>query len=817
MDSMWRGHAVILTPAWLRGDGVGHDVEGMARALIADGFKTYVYSPYHTEKDYEIWTTSVETIRALLQLEDTILIYHHSVGADLTESLLLSARCKTRIMRYHNVTPPAFFEGYNEDWVRNCATGRRVTYELVKACTDFLVPSYYDARDLINAGVNPSKITYLPYFHKLDDFDRTTENSETVSRLKNDSRLHVLFVGRRVNNKGHKHLLEIIAKYCEMYDRDIVLHIVGTKDAGLAKYNEELLSLTNELNITENVIFYDKSSFDSIVAFYKNCDVFLCTSEHEGFCIPIIEAEYCGLPVIAYYYTGVPEALGPTQISIDTLNYAKYAVELRRIRTESGLKESLGEAGSQSVRERFSIEDTIQNFNQYIGKLFTQKHHSTVLNSGVVTTSKSSLASKRLRVAFVVQRFGKQVSGGAETFVRLFAERLSSIFDITVVSTSSLTMDWENSVPLYEDEASDPRYKVIRFPARHKRDWEAFSAGTVKAAKSEIDISEWMASHGPQVPEMATYLMKHHDQFDVVVNWTYLFSNMEYVARLSGKVPLICVPFFHDENFAYLPGMQDLCAAYEGFVFQTDAERNLADQLYPIENAQKITLGCGINEDSVGTRSLERQDRFPWPYIVYVGRIEPAKAVDELFRLFEKYKADFPGDLKLVLIGKPFQIEIPKHPDIVHAGFVSDEDKQIIIDQALVLVNPSHFESFSLVLLEAWAMSCPVLVTTSCNATSEQVRKSGGGLVFSNYRDFAWCLNMLQSNPELAKTLGEEGHEYYVQNYLWSELTPRLSAFISDTHRYWLGKNGQESTSLLEYNESPDDEVMPPSRKGLPI
>ena len=266
---------VITTPAWLHGDGVGHDIEGMATSLLNAGWNVHVYSPYHYASPYESWRMDFDTARKLLQSPETVLIHHHSIGCAETESLLQEAQARVRIMRYHNVTPPEFFEGYNDEWVKNCRNGRLATMNVARYCTHFSVPSLYDGRDIVHAGVPAEKIAYLPYFHKLSDFDQTLPDQTVLKRLEEDKRFHVLFLGRRVNNKGHLHLIRTVATYVREYDKDIVLHMVGASDPSLAKYDDEIQAEIKKLGVEKNVVLYDKVSFAGIEAFYKGCDLFL--------------------------------------------------------------------------------------------------------------------------------------------------------------------------------------------------------------------------------------------------------------------------------------------------------------------------------------------------------------------------------------------------------------------------------------------------------------------------------------------------------------------------------------------------------------
>jgi glycosyltransferase involved in cell wall biosynthesis len=770
---------VILTPAWLHGDGVGHDVEGMARALVGAGSNVYVYAPFAYAPAYESWRVDAATVRELLEQPETVLIYHHSIGCRPIEELLKHAKSRIRILRYHNVTPPEFFEGYNNDWVNNCQNGRDVTLDVTRMCNEYSVPSLYDGRDLVHAGAAVDRIFYLPYFHKLSDFDAVKPTQAAVDRLANDRRLHVLFLGRRVNNKGHLHLVRTVGAYMRTYDRDIALHLVGAADTGLLRYDEEIRQEIVRQNAEDNVYLYDKAPFADIVAYYRGCDAFLCMSEHEGFCIPVIEAEYCGLPVVAHYRRGVPEALGPTQPWLTSLNYDEYAHILRKIRVEPAYARQLSVAGAASVRERFNIEDIKARFLEWI--------EGVVANAQPHVAYRLPITSQRKpKVAFVVQRFGRTVAGGAESFARMYAERMSDRYDITVLTTTSESLDWDSRLQCSVDgEEGERPYEILRFAPNKPRNWEAFFKSNAWMETGQISHAEWLAEQGPNVPELRDFLTYYAEEFDLIVNWTYLYSTAVYASQLKGRARLVNVPFFHDEPYLYFDGTAQMALAYDSNVYQTQAEKDLAYRVFDgISEKPSITLGCGVEESITDAiRSKKTRSPLRQPYIVYVGRVELAKRVPDLVKAFKQYKTMSGSNLKLVIIGRVHDCDVNADEDIIMPGFISDEQKAVYVKHALCLVNPSPLESFSLVLLEAWAMSRPVLVNARCDATRGQVERSGGGLSYDNFRELFWCLEKFETDPEVREQLGANGRKFYEDNYRWERLVPKLTAFFDEQMR----------------------------------
>jgi len=348
---------LLMTPNWLANDAVGNDVLGMVRTLHRAGHFVRVHVPHSSDPTYAGWLSDVAETRTMLADPATKLIYHHSIGCRETEALAGEARCKVRALRYHNVTPAHFLDPYDAHGARLCAEGREALPALVRRATHFLTPSLFNATELLRYGADVDRIAYQPCFHRLADLTRTVPDARRSQALLEDGRLKVLFVGRRSPHKGHRHLIAAIAQYVQHFDRDIVLHLIGGADPACVGYDAELQALVAAAGLEAEVVVHPKLPFAELVAFYRHCDVFLCLSEHEGFCLPVIEAQAAGLPVIAHATGGVPEALGPTQpFSLPTLDPQGCASALRAIRQDSQSARRFGAEGARWVAARFGSE-----------------------------------------------------------------------------------------------------------------------------------------------------------------------------------------------------------------------------------------------------------------------------------------------------------------------------------------------------------------------------------------------------------------------------------------------------------------------------
>jgi glycosyltransferase involved in cell wall biosynthesis len=165
------------------------------------------------------------------------------------------------------------------------------------------------------------------------------------------------------------------------------------------------------------------------------------------------------------------------------------------------------------------------------------------------------------------------------------------------------------------------------------------------------------------------------------------------------------------------------------------------------------------------------------PYLLYLGRVDPAKGAAELVDYFVAYKERNPSNLKLVLVGASV-MDLPVRPDIVHAGFVDDEVRDSAIAGALALVNPSYFESFSMVLTEAFAQGRPALVQARCDVLAGHARRSGAAIPYSGFAEFAAAVEMLHTDLRLAAELGARGRDYVRREYDWGSTLERYEALV---------------------------------------
>jgi len=195
-------------------------------------------------------------------------------------------------------------------------------------------------------------------------------------------------------------------------------------------------------------------------------------------------------------------------------------------------------------------------------------------------------------------------------------------------------------------------------------------------------------------------------------------------------------------------------------------------------------VGSGVNLPAGEPGAEDVTSRFDLPpsFLLYVGRIDRNKGADTLFTYYRRLEAEWSDVPPLILVGTA-ALEIPSHPKIRHLGYVSEDEKYALLARCELLLMPSAYESLSVIALEAWAMGRPVLANAACKVLEGQCIRSGGGLFYRGYSEFAAALRLLHQQPELRRRLGESGRDYVGREYDWDVVERRTLEFLEETAR----------------------------------
>ena len=388
----------------------------------------------------------------------------------------------------------------------------------------------------------------------------------------------------------------------------------------------------------------------------------------------------------------------------------------------------------------------------------------------------------------MVQRYGAQVPGGAELATREFATRLALRGHATEVLTSCAVsyVDWANAYPPGTEELDG--VLVHRLPVSEPREDRIFGPMHARVPFGRHRVPpfmqrDWMRVQGPNLPGLTPWLREHAVSYDRIVFFTYLyFTASAGLPAAAGMVPTVLHPTAHDEPPLYLSLFDLTYRLPSALAFLTEEEAELVTNRFHVRLPSTVT-GLGVELDVAA--SAEDITAFragvpglgARPYLVYVGRVDPGKGSVELFDFFTAYQRRNPSDLALVVVGDPVE-PMPPHPDIFITGFVAEPTKRAAMGGSLALVQPSYFESFSLVLVEAWALYKPALVQGRCDVLDGHARRSGGGIPYRGFAEFEAALDLVRSDPDLAGALGRAGRRYVERRYAWDRVIARYEAFL---------------------------------------
>ncbi len=410
-----------------------------------------------------------------------------------------------------------------------------------------------------------------------------------------------------------------------------------------------------------------------------------------------------------------------------------------------------------------------------------------------------------MKIAFIVQRYGREILGGSETLARQLAERLSRRHDITVLTTTAKDyITWKNELPPGEEKARGIR--ILRFPIEGERNLEEFnrfSEEIYKGHPTREQELEWLRRQGPVVPELIDFLKKEQETFDLLVFFTYLYYPTYYGLQVAPEKSVL-VPTAHDEPPLKLGIYREMFQLPSSLLFNTEAEELLVLERFPVHKKMRETVGMGMELlDQPDVHAFRNKHAIPGKYLLYAGRIDAGKGLEELFRYFQFYKEEHPGsgNLQLILIGK-LGMKLPEDPAIRYIGFVDEGDKLSAMAGAVAVVQPSRMESLSIVSLEAFSVGTPLIANAASRVLMDHCRKANAGLYYGDFEEFEEVLTLLLSDRSLGRSLGRNGQAYVRENYGWNRLLAKYEMVFRSSARPAKEPRGARRGALAAASEA---------------
>ena len=389
--------------------------------------------------------------------------------------------------------------------------------------------------------------------------------------------------------------------------------------------------------------------------------------------------------------------------------------------------------------------------------------------------------TRRLKLGFVVQRYGVEIAGGAEYHCRLIAELLRDHAEVDVFTTCALDyVEWKNHYP--EGEAILGGVRVLRFPVARQRDIQRFAALSESIQSSRhtaADEEAWMDEQGPYSPALRDHVLRVADEgrYDALIFFSYRYWTTFRTLRPS-KTPALLAPTAEDDGLYRLPLFRPAFEAATRFVFNSVEERLMLEgALGRSLPGEIVGVGSALPE-SMDETAFRKRHGILGPFLLYVGRIDLNKGCPELFDHFLRYRKETGSNLSLVLIGRAV-LPIPGDPAVRAIGFVDDAEKWNALSACMALAIPSRLESLSMVTLEAFWAERPVVANAYCAVLRGQCRRSGGGLYYANYDEFRGILETLEADAPLRARMGRAGHVYFEKNYAWPVILEKYLRLIA--------------------------------------
>lgn len=346
-------HQLVHTLSY--GDAISTEVLALQRVFRGLGFESEIFSiNAHPKlkgqaKDFESFPKDFSGE----------VILHYSLGSPLN-TLYLSLTKATRTLIYHNLTPAKWFRGVNPRIVSDIDDGIRELPILCRESSRLLADSAFNASEIRALGFG-AEVLDLPL--DKDKWDRP-RNDGIFNIVKNDPSLHVLHVGRIAPNKCIEDIIKpfyFLHKYINPQSK---LWLVGI-DIDTELYSFSLKRLADGLGIGYAVQFVGCLDDGEVRSMYEASSVYLCMSEHEGFCLPILEAMHFGLPVISFASTALTETVGSGGILLKEKKHFETAALIQEIYTNKELRAQVVAAGKARVAE-FSFD----KFSRRVADIF---------------------------------------------------------------------------------------------------------------------------------------------------------------------------------------------------------------------------------------------------------------------------------------------------------------------------------------------------------------------------------------------------------------------------------------------------------------
>jgi glycosyltransferase involved in cell wall biosynthesis len=394
-----------IHPAVSYGDAIGNDMVDIQSVLRKLGYNSNIYAQYihpkmHGVKNYVEYKKNSSS--------KNILIMHYSIGYGSDLFAFVKSLPDKKILIYHNITPPEYYRDINSEYEYHIKIGREELIDLGNMVELALGDSELNRQELVklgfkNTGVLPIVIEFNKY---------KVNGNQKIIRKYNDSLVNILFVGRVSPNKKIEDVIKCFYYYNKSINQNSRLFIVGSYD-GMDKYYDKLKLLANKLNL-KKVYFTGHVSFEELISYYKLADIFITMSEHEGFCVPLLECMYFKIPIIAYNSTAIPYTLKNAGILVNNKVYEEIAEMMNLLVEDDELRRKVVKKQTERLKN-FSGEKVEELLKDYLEQFCENKTKELNVQIEGTFEDSYSLSIVNRNLALAMDKIGCNVSLFATT------------------------------------------------------------------------------------------------------------------------------------------------------------------------------------------------------------------------------------------------------------------------------------------------------------------------------------------------------------------------------------------------------------------
>lgn len=354
-------------------DAIANDILAMDEALKQQGYDSRIMA-YNI---HEALADRAEELNLTVLSPEDIAIFHKGTGDRLTKQIA-NLPCK-KVMVYHNITPAKYYPLYDPALFLVLALGRLQLRRYASRMDACWAVSQYNAKELRHYGVPKEKTAVLPILFSKEE-RKIQPNQKTQQKLRANQGTKLLYIGRIAPNKKPEDVIKAYTIYKDKYDKNATLYLLGGWD-GLEKYYAKLKGFAADLNLTdEQVVFAGRVTDEEREAYLRNTDLLLCLSEHEGFCVPLLEAASRNLPILAYAAAAIPETMGDSGLLFQTKDYEAIADAIHKLQTDEAFRKQLIQ-NQQDNLKRFDRDQTEQQFLDLVAQITDLKEKEDITNN----------------------------------------------------------------------------------------------------------------------------------------------------------------------------------------------------------------------------------------------------------------------------------------------------------------------------------------------------------------------------------------------------------------------------------------------------